>query len=57
MTDSSMNSKCRQCGNLCDDLRLFCSDTCRDKYIVGIEKRVTKATEEDPSHTAKLSED
>lgn len=57
MTESSMTSKCRQCGNLCDDLRLFCSDTCRDKYIVGIEKRVIMATEEDPSHTAKLSED
>ena len=54
---SVMNSKCKQCGNPCDGLRLFCSDVCRDKYIVEIEKKVIKATEEDPSHITKLSED
>lgn len=54
---SDMNSKCRQCGNPCDGLRLFCSDTCSDKYIVEIEKRILTATKEDPSHTKKLSED
>ena len=57
MTETIPNSKCRECGNLCNSQRLFCSDVCRDKYIVGIEKRVITATGEDPSHTKKLSED
>jgi len=33
----------------------FCSQGCRDSYIVAIDKRTREASRNDPSHTKKLS--
>ncbi len=53
-----VESTCRHCKNPIDgNARLFCSEKCRDEYILEIEKKVIQATDEDPSHTTKLSED
>jgi len=35
----------------------FCSQECRDSYIVAMDKRVREAVKDDPSHTTYLSED
>lgn len=35
----------------------FCSQGCRDSYIIAIDKRTREAVREDPSHTDKMSKD
>lgn len=45
------------CGKFFDGDAKFCSHNCRDSYIIEITNRVKEATENDTSHTKKLSED
>ncbi|MBC8251252.1 MAG: hypothetical protein H8E89_06680 [Candidatus Nitrosopelagicus sp.] len=33
----------------------FCSQGCRDSYIVAIDKRTREAVKDDPSHTTQMS--
>lgn len=33
----------------------FCSQGCRDAFIVAVDKRVREAVKDDPSHTTKMS--
>ncbi|MCV0431862.1 hypothetical protein [Nitrosopumilus sp.] len=35
----------------------FCSQVCRDSFIVNIAKRTREAVRDDPSHTRELSKD
>lgn len=35
----------------------FCSQGCRDSYIVDIEKRTREAVANDPSHISQMSKD
>lgn len=47
---------CKHCGEKFEGINeKFCDNSCRDSYIVLIEKRVQKAVKDDPSHTRKLS--
>ena len=49
---------CLHCGRSFDgNNEKFCNNDCRDSFIVGIERRVREATENDFSHTKKLSRD
>ena len=35
----------------------FCSQGCRDSYIVAIDNRTREVVRNDPSHTTKMSRD
>jgi len=49
---------CVHCGKLFEeDNTQFCSQGCRDSYIVAIDKRTRKAVKNDPSHTSNMSRD
>jgi predicted nucleic acid-binding Zn ribbon protein len=49
---------CLHCGKTFEgNNEKFCSNDCRDAHITSIEKRVIDATENDHSHTKKLSKD
>lgn len=53
-----MSIVCLHCGKSFEgDNEKFCNNGCRDSHITLIEKRVEEATENDQSHTKKLSED
>lgn len=38
------------------DTEKFCSQNCKDNYLVGLTKRIDEAVKNDPSHSEKLSE-
>ena len=49
---------CEHCGKSFEgDNTKFCSQGCRDSYIVAIDKRAREAIKGDPSHTTKMSHD
>ncbi|WP_157832754.1 MULTISPECIES: hypothetical protein [Nitrosarchaeum] len=52
-----MESICMHCGNSCEDNDKFCSQNCRDSHIIEITVRINEATQNDKSHTKKISED
>ena len=49
--------KCVYCNKYFDGDAKFCSQNCRDSYILEISKRAKEATEKDTSHTKKFSDD
>lgn len=51
-----MKLVCILCGESFEgDNVKFCSQGCRDSYIVAIDKRTREASHNDPGHTEKLS--
>lgn len=49
---------CTHCSKLFEgENTKFCSQGCRDSYIIAIDKRTREAVKDDPSHTIHLSED
>jgi len=53
-----LNLTCVLCGKLFEgDNAKFCSQGCRDSYIVAIDKKTREAVKDDPSHTAQMSKD
>ena len=49
---------CLHCGkSFSGDNIKFCSQGCRDAYIVSIDRRVREAVKNDSSHTRKMSTD
>lgn len=49
---------CVHCGRSFEgDNVKFCSQGCRDAYIVSIDRRVREAVKNDTSHTRKMSTD
>ena len=51
-----MKLVCTHCGKPFDgDNTKFCSQGCRDSYIIAIDKRTREASQNDPGHTEKLS--
>jgi len=51
-----MKLVCTHCGKSFDgDNTKFCSQGCRDSYIIAIDKRTREASQNDPGHTEKLS--
>ncbi|QLH11292.1 hypothetical protein DSQ20_07310 [Nitrosarchaeum sp. AC2] len=53
----ALESICMHCGNSCEDNDKFCSQNCRDSHIIEITVRINEATQNDKSHTKKISED
>jgi len=49
--------KCAYCKNSFEGDAKFCSQNCRDSYILEISNRIKEATENDLSHTKSFSED
>ncbi|MCV0412669.1 hypothetical protein [Nitrosarchaeum sp.] len=53
-----MKLVCMNCGHQFEgDNTKFCSQSCRDSYIMNIEKRVRESVKNDSSHTKELSRD
>ena len=51
-----MKLVCIHCGQSFEGENIrFCSQGCRDSYIVSIDKRTREAVRDDPSHTTNLS--
>ena len=48
---------CVYCRKLFEsDDEKFCSQACKDAYLVGLTKKMEEAVKNDPSHSKKLSE-
>jgi len=53
-----MKLVCIHCGNAFEgNNEKFCSQGCRDSYIVSLDKRTREAVRDDPSHTSQMSKD
>jgi hypothetical protein len=51
-----MKLVCVRCGKYFEgDNAKFCSQGCRDSYIVALDKRTREASRNDPGHTEQLS--
>ncbi|MCV0431140.1 hypothetical protein [Nitrosopumilus sp.] len=56
MNHRKMEMICVHCGKSFEgDREKFCSQGCRDSFIVNIEKRAREAVRNDPSHTSNMS--
>ncbi|HET8719883.1 MAG TPA: DUF2116 family Zn-ribbon domain-containing protein [Candidatus Nitrosotenuis sp.] len=50
-----MQKECKRCGNSFEGCSEFCSDQCKEEYLVDLKKKLDLAVKKDTGHTKKMS--